>query len=174
MVLILIAVIVPLTLILFICNVVLSFHYKAESEREKTIIWGGLHGIALVIWYITFTLSSIGLGCSFYLYAQSTEDSIPVVIFAVFHISLICYDFAVIRHMKRLVLACLLAVTMAYIALFVYTIQTFPLNHLKLDAVVFITFTHSCNAIGILHSLIMDLWIWQRGWWSLMDSLLYI
>jgi hypothetical protein len=155
----------PMSAVLAIDHVQLIKKYNRLGQDDQEIMMGGLgHRTSLftACFCATYLVSSIGLCSSFYLHASGPTTWIPVVLFMIFHISLLTWDAAVLRRHASIVFVCLTVNVATYTALLVYTCHQFP----TLQACP----THVCNMVLVIHALYNESYIWQRGWWMEIDN----
>jgi hypothetical protein len=139
--------------------------YNRMDREEQTIMLGGIghRGAWFTTWFCTtYLLSVIGLCSSFYLHATGPVTWIPVLLFMVFHVSLVTWDVAVVKQHLSTVFVCLTVNVATYTILLVYTCYQFP----ALPAWP----THVCNMVLVVHALYNESYVWQHGWWMEIDD----
>ena len=152
----------------------LSVHRRTPIEQQ--VVRGGLTTDKHVaVWCCTFLLSSVGGVLSFALLVAHTgnADVFGVFIFACVNIAYICLLCIVDRDMHwrvYLVHQCLWVVVVLYALLFVYVLATFALDDARVSNSTLLGATHFCNAVAIVHALVMDAYVWFEGWEKNMDG----
>jgi hypothetical protein len=138
---------------------------KLRKMKDGIAIFqGGLEGWVFVTWGTTFALSSMGLVCSFYLYCNSDDITIPTIIFVILHILLMLFNYTVIRYFRAWVACCIASLALVYILLFAYTLHTYPLNEPSVHPSGLLVATHIGNAACVFHSTVLDICVWHGGW----------
>jgi hypothetical protein len=155
----------PMSGILLFDHVQLLKTYNRLGQEEQQVLLGGLghSGILFTVWFCaTFLLSSIRLCTTFFLHASGPMTWIPVVLFLVFHVSLLTWDTMVLHKNFSIVFVCLTVNVATYTALLVYTCLQFPALPMWP--------THVCNMVLVIHALYNESYVWQRGWWMEIDN----
>lgn len=163
----LLCVVLPLAALYFISYAMFAWRIARWSEHEFEVFKGGLNQTPrILVFFLTFLVSSIGTILTFYLYVQFTSDDIvlPIFVFGVLDISYVIYIYAVEGHHVSLVKGVLWTNAIAYIILFAYSLVIFPVDNHAVDNPALLYVTHVFNAVAIFHVGFMDLIIWWNGW----------
>lgn len=163
----LLCVVLPLAALYFISYAMFACRIARMSRQQFEVFRGGLNQTPRVLlFFLTFLVSSIGTILTFYLYAQFTSDDtvLPVLLFAVLDISYVVFIYAVEGDHVNLVRGVLWTNVIGYIVLFVYSLVIFPVDNHVVDNNALLYVTHVFNAVTIFHVCVMDLIIWWNGW----------
>jgi hypothetical protein len=149
---------------------------RLRTPIDQQVVRGGLAtGWHVAAWCCTFLLSSAGGLMSFALLVAHTgnRDVFGVFLFACINIAYICLLCFVDRDMHGrvyLVQLCLWVVVVLYALLFMYVLWTFALDDARVSNSTLVGATHFCNAVAIVHALVMDACVWFGGWEKHMDG----
>ena len=151
----------------FISYALFACRVTRMSTQQFEVFKGGLNQRPrILLFFLTFVVSSIGTILTFYLYVQFTSDDIvlPLFLFGVLDISYVIYIYAVERDHVQLVRGVLWTNVIAYIILFAYSLVIFPVDDHIVGNPALLYVTHVFNAVAIFHVGVMDLNIWWNGW----------
>lgn len=163
----LLCVVLPLVALYFILYAMFACRITRMSTQQFEVFRGGLNKTPRVLlFFLTFVVSSIGGILTFYLYVQFTSDDtvLPVFLFGVVNISYLIFVYAVEGDHVQLVRGVLWTNVVAYIILFVYSLIMFPVDDHVVGNPALLYVTHVFNAVTIFHVGVMDLFIWWNGW----------
>lgn len=165
----LLCVILPLAALYFITYALFACRITRMSTQQFEVFRGGLNQTPRVLlFFLTFVVSSIGTILTFYLFVQFTSDDtvLPVFVFGVMDISYVAFIYAVEGDHVKLVRGVLWTNVIAYIVLFVYSLVIFPVDNHVVDNPALLYVTHVFTAVAIFHVGVMDLIIWWNGWYD--------
>jgi hypothetical protein len=165
----LLSTVIPLVTVLFLCDIWLYVKYLYMEDVGRKRLFGGIQGNLFGVWVVSFIFSSIGLMLSFYVLVFTVSQG-SYLLFIFFNIALIIYNFALMYENVIIVFACLSVVFFNYISIFIFIMHRFPVSDTSVYTYETLYIMHVCNFIGILHASIIDLCIWQYGWWEQLES----
>lgn len=165
------AVVIPTAIALAIADLFTAYFVSRKTALEQRELWGSLyHPRLFALSSCTFVISFFGCCASFFLFTMTDQpEYASLCVFAVWNVSTIVFDWAVLHERKHVVLACLLTNAVCGISLFVYTGVVFDLFQTTAQKP-FVLATHCCNAVTVFHVAIVDLVIWYDGWASLLRA----
>lgn len=132
---------------------------------QARVLWGGLHDrTPFLLWIGTYVTSSFACVSTFLLFlALEPPDTSSIVLFACLNACYVCIGVGILREDNHLVVQGLDIAVALFVFLFWYTLLVFRLDHAPASPALLLA-THLANFIAILHALLMERWVWYRGW----------
>jgi hypothetical protein len=160
----LLCLVLPLGFALLVYDARVAYVLYHMTEDERRVAWGDLHGTLFRVAAVTYVLSGFGCVSSFVLFAsQENADSVALFAFPALNVSCLVFDYALLREMRTVVLACVWTNIFVYAVLFVQTVVVFSADAGAASAGLLLA-THACNVVAILHGYVIDLLIWYSSW----------
>jgi len=102
--------------------------------------------------------------CTFLLFlALEPPDTSSIVLFACLNACYVFIGVGILREDNHLVVQGLDIAVALFVFLFWYTLLVFRLDHAPASPALLLA-THLANFVGIIHALVMERWVWYRGW----------
>ena len=131
----------------------------------QRVLWGGLHDRKpFVLWVATYITSCFACVSTFLLFlALEPPDTSSIILFACLNACYVCIGVGILREDKQLVVQGLDICVALFIFLFWYTVLVFRLEYRRVPPALLLA-THLANFVSIVHALVMERWVWYRGW----------
>jgi hypothetical protein len=156
---------IPVVILVLLADAWVALRMYRMSALERRVVYGGLYNQKyFYVWCCTFLLSCFGCISSFVLYLTlEPPDVFSIFLFVCLNTCYTALGFGLVHENKQLVVQCLDIIIAIFLALFVYTVLVFRVESGTPNAALLVG-THFCNAVAILHVLVMERMIWYGGW----------
>jgi len=161
----LLCVTVPGVVLVVLSDAWVVFRLYRMPAPLRRVLWGGLHDRKpFVLWVATYVISCFACVSTFLLFlALEPPDTSSIILFACLNACYVCIGVGILREDNQLVVQGLDICVALFVFLFWYTLLVFRLDHAPASPALLLT-THLANFIAIVHALVMERWVWYRGW----------
>jgi hypothetical protein len=138
--------------------------YRMPAPLQR-VLWGGLHDrTPFVLWVSTYVTSCFACVSTFLLFlALEPLDTSSIILFACLNECYIFIGVGILREDNQLVVQDLDICVALFVFLFWYTLLVFLLDHAPVSPALLLA-THLANTVAIVHTVVMERWVWYRGW----------
>ncbi|MEI6355487.1 MAG: hypothetical protein WCP53_00115 [Verrucomicrobiota bacterium] len=156
---------VPGAVLVVLSDAWVAFRLLRMPAQQARVLWGGVYERApFVRWVGTYVTSSFACVSTFLLFlALEPPDTSSIILFACLNVCYVCIGVGILREDSGTVVRCLDICVALFVFLFWYTLLVFRLDRGPASPALLLA-THLANFIAVVHALVMERWVWYRGW----------